>query len=209
MNAASVTLSNVGVFIIGGIQCRGSCPPYAIYNTSEFLPPGTMQWQEGPSLPVQMEHPLAVQITNTSFLVIHRTSIFEFDAAIAGPTSNKGWAEATKWPRLEPRLSRSCGKVGRKVIIAGCGRPTEVLDLDRRQIVLGGRMSAARRVDFHIAILPFPGGKEKAFVLAGGHLDTAEEWVEESLTWRPADNLLVKRLQFGAVTLPKRLICPV
>ena len=111
MNSASVTLSNIGVFIIGGIHGHGTYPPHAIYNTSEFLPPGTMQWQEGPSLPVQMEKPLAVQITNTSFLVIHRTSIFEFDAAIAGPTSYKGWAEATKWPRLEPRMSRSCGKV--------------------------------------------------------------------------------------------------
>ena len=95
------------------------------------------------------------------------------------------------------------------MIIAGRGRPTEVLDLDRRQIVLGGRMSAARRFGFHIATLPFPGREEKAFVLAGGYLDTAEEWVEESLTWRPAVNLLVKRADFGAVTLPKRLICPV
>ena len=55
--SAAATLNSVGVFIIGGIADNNK-------RTSDFLPAGSMQWQEGPALPVDMwDGPCAVTIS--------------------------------------------------------------------------------------------------------------------------------------------------
>ena len=59
--SAVATLNSIGVFIIGGAISSNA-------RTSEFLAADTMQWQEGPALPVDMAYPCAVTITATSFL---------------------------------------------------------------------------------------------------------------------------------------------
>ena len=159
-----------------------------------------------------------VEITPTSFLVVHGTHIREFDAAIAGPTSIEGWREAGRWPAL--KTSRTyrpgCAKIGQKVIIAGGngnGGPlisTEVLDLINRQITSGGEMATPRSY-FHIVTIII-GEEEKLFALAGlagsnRPLNSMEEWVEESSTWKAADNLVEKRYSFDAVTAPRHIVC--
>ena len=58
--AAAATLDNIGVFIVGGDRPNNG-------ETSEFLAAGTMQWQEGPTLPKFMTFPCLVEITLTSF----------------------------------------------------------------------------------------------------------------------------------------------
>merc|ERR1719234_2513007 len=160
--SAAATLNGIGVFILGG---------YDTYNseTSEFLATGSMQWQEGPVLPVYMHHPCAVSITPTSFLAIHRTDIREFDTAIAGPTSREGWREAGHWPELKTSriLQPGCAKIGQKVIIAGGYNneeslsSTEVLDLVDRWISSEGEMASPRQF-FHAATI-ISGGEEKMF----------------------------------------------
>merc|ERR1719264_2035108 len=99
----AATLDHIGVFIVGGGRSNNT-------RTSEFLAAGTMQWQEGPALPVAMFYPCAVTISPTSFLSIFGTHhtihqgepyIREFDAAIAGPTSIEGWRETGRWPALK------------------------------------------------------------------------------------------------------------
>ena len=125
--------------------------------------------------------------------------------------SVQGWAEATRWPLLEEDRHEGfgCGKLGRKVIVAGPYYTiTEVLDLDTRQLRRGMEMTS-RRFGFHITTLLLPGGEEKVYAVAGARLDTVEEWVEETRRWVPANNVLEQRRWFGAVTLSKRLICPV
>ena len=217
VNGAAATLNNIGVFIVGGGSPKTS-------RSSEFLATGTMQWQEGPALPVDMYSPCAVSITPTSFLAIDSTDIREFDAAIAGPTSSEGWREAVHWPRLKKirDFRRGCSKIDQKVIIAG-GRDniatlssTEVLNLIDRRISLKGEMATPRRW-FHLATI-ISGGEEKMFALAGyyepkgyyngNYLNTVEEWVETNSTWKAADNLIERRHMFGAVAVPKHLICP-
>ena len=210
IDAAAVTLNNIGVFIVGGYHANTR-------GTSEFLAAGTMQWQEGPALPVDMIYPCAVAITSTSFLAIYGTDIREFDTAIDGPTSSEGWREAGYWPSL--KISREdqpgCAKIGQKVIIAGGHNgedlsSTEVLDLVSRRISSGGEMASPRR-RFHLAKV-ISGGKEKMFALAGSDgstiLNEVEEWVETSSTWKTADSLIEGRRSFGAVAVPKHLICP-
>ena len=56
-----------------------------------------MEWQEGPSLPVQMMGACALGITTTNFLVVYGRDIHEFDTSIAGPTSKEGWREAGRY----------------------------------------------------------------------------------------------------------------
>ena len=86
---------------------------------------------------------------------------------------------------------------------------TEVLDLVDRRITSGGEMATPRQL-LHIA-KTILGGEEKMFALAGHDgstpLNTVAEWVEESSTWKAADNLAEKRSHFGAVTAPRHLVC--
>jgi len=210
-NAAVATLNFVGVFIIGGYGDNKK-------RTSDFLAAGQMQWQEGPALPVNMTSPSVVTITPTTFLSIYGYNIREFDTAIAGPTSIDGWREAGRWPSLKKSRSEwpGCAKLGQKVIIAGGSyggslRSTEVLDLDSREITAGGDMATPRSY-FHLATIR-SGGQEKVFAVAGldasgNKLNSVEEWVEESSTWKAADNIAQKRDEFGAVTVPRKLVCP-
>ena len=212
--SAVATLNSVGVYVIGGDTDNSK-------RTSDFLPAGSMQWQEGPTLPEDMDYgPCAVTITTTSFLVIQGWNIHEFNAEF-NPTSIEGWREAGRWPRL--KRSRTywpgCAKLGQKVIIAGGYynegplRSTEVLDLDSREITAGGDM-ASPRYWFHLATIRRE-GEEKVFAVGGndgsGHdsyLNTGEEWVAENATWRNAGDFLGRsRGHFGAVTVPEDLIC--
>ena len=175
-----------------------------------------MQWQEGSALPVDMHYSCAVTISPTSFLSIAGTDIREFDAAIAGPTSIEGWQEAGRWPALKTSRTYQpgCAKIGQKVIIAGGYNggglsSTRVLDLVNRRITSGGEMTTPR-YSFHLATIT-SGREEKMFALAGRdgstRLNTVEEWVEESSTWKATDNLIEQRTSFGAVLAPRHLVC--
>jgi len=210
MYGAAVTLDHIGVFILGGQASNNG-------RTSEFLAAGQMQWQRGPPLPVDMRYPCSVEITPNSFLVIHGTDIREFNAAIDGATSSKGWRDAGRWPALNTyrrSYHPGCAKIGQKVIIAGghyggALRSTEVLDLVNRRISAAGEMETGRLM-FHLATI-FTPSEIKIFALGGydesTYLNSVEEWVEESSSWKPADNLVEKRHAFGAVVAPKALVC--
>ena len=69
---------------------------------------------------------------------------------------------------------------------------------------------AGARRSFHLGTI-VSGGEEKLFALAGydgsAYLNTVEEWVEESSTWKATDNLIEQRTSFGAVLAPRHLVC--
>merc|ERR550517_1634904 len=83
-----------GVLFLGGKWS-------AAETTSEFLATGSLQWQQGPRLPQAMADFCAVPVSPTKFLTINGDKIHEFDAAIAGPTSEEGWRDSTLWPTLK------------------------------------------------------------------------------------------------------------
>ena len=70
---------------------------------------------------------------------------------------------------------------------------------------------ATRRFNFHLATIQ-SGGKEQLFAVGGRGisdvLNTVEEWVEESATWKAANNLVEKRRLFGAATVDRKHVCP-
>ena len=84
------------------------------------------------------------------------------------------------------------------------------MDLVNRRITSGGEMATPRRL-FHIATI-ISGGEEKLFALTGSvglnSFNSVEEWVEESSTWKAANNLVEGRYNFGLVRVPRHLVCP-
>ena len=74
-----------------------------------------------------------------------------------------------------------------------------MLDLVNRRISSGGDMATSR--DFLQVATIISDGQRKMFALAGGSvsstaLNTVEEWVEESSSWKAANNLAEKRQYF-------------
>ena len=192
-------------------------------TTSDFLAAGSLQWTVGPTLPISMSYFCSIPITPTSFLAIHDNKIFEFDTSIGGPTSNEGWQE---WQGLKTRSSSyaTCAKIGNKVIIAGGLhngrlRSTDVLDITSRTLSSEGEMMSTRLSHALVAIRS--GEQRKLFALGGigetetytpgqraSTIDTVEEWVEGTSTWKEAESLSRAMRFFGAVALPKESVCP-
>merc|ERR1712228_676503 len=192
--AGAVVELKQGVLFLGG---EGSATSE---TTSDFLATGSLQWQQGPRLPQAMYYFCAVPVSPTKFLTINGDKIHEFDAAIAGPTSEEGWRDSTLWPTLKTNRYNTpgCANIGNKVIVAGGSnsgvgalQSTLVLDIRTRTISTGGDMASPRR-SFHLATIS-RGGGETTFALGGysGYtfLNSVEEWEEESSTWKAAGNL--------------------
>ena len=209
---AVVTLKNIGNYLIGG-----SNGP----RTTDFLAKGSQEWVAGPEIPVDMGNgPCAVVIGERNFLAIYWNNIREYQVDIENPTTDVNWQEATKWPQLQTRRWRQpgCTKIGGRVIIVGgysegeSLRSTEVLDLETRKIEFAGDLATPRNV-FHSAAIRTE-GTERVFAMGGwdggsSAVDSVEELDPETLTWKPAqENLLERRNTFGAVSLPRRMICP-
>ena len=228
--SAVVSLRYVGVFVIGGMRhnyqtLKAWRQDEAGRRTIDYLAPGSMEWQEGPALPAimdQQDHPCAVALTHSTFIAIYGNNILEFNAAIAGPTSNDGWQEAGKWPQLKIRRSQNpgCARIGQKVVISGGYRhkpspgSTEVLDLVSRNISSVDEMVMPRS-HFHVVTISVE-GEVKMFGLGGfdciywrgGYTDMVVEWAENSSTWKAAASLASRRGYFGVVAAPRQLICP-
>ena len=141
-----------------------------------------------------------------------------------GPTSDNGWRESTRWPTLKTSRSEQpgCAKIGRKVIITGgksgrdYQRSTEVLDLTSHTLSIGGDMATAR-IHFKLATLKIS-GQDRVLALGGliclpggqtcTYLDSVEEWVEETSTWKETESLSRTMRYYGVATVRADLICP-
>lgn len=212
---AAVTLEGQ-VYVIGGQGSRSTA------SSTEVLPAGSSSWEQGPRIPVEMFYgPCAVAISTTSFIVFYRKEIREFDASTAGPTSNQGWAEEAKWPKLETSRTDwpGCAKVGEDIVVIAGGhtwpathQTTEILDLSTRRITRGGKMATTKGY-FHI--ISFNNNGVFTTLAVGGldddlnNLNTVEEWEPESESWSTVETRLKeKRSYFGAVAVNKNLVCP-
>ena len=205
---AAVSMENIGTYLIGG---EGQA------RTSDFLAQGTTEWTAGPEIPLDMDYPCAIKISDLSFLVIHNTDILEYQVDILDPTSNSGWQSATKWPQLQTDRSSQpgCSKIENYVVIAG-GRgssgwlsSTEVLDLSTRAIVYAGDMNSPRG-HFHLATITRNG--QQMLLAFGGHpgnLNSVEQFFPNNNTWTVEPTTMEEtRRNYGAVAVPKKLICP-
>merc|ERR1712037_894508 len=140
----------------------------------------------------------------------HEKEIREFDASTAGPTSNQGWAEEAKWPKLETSRidGPGCAKVGDdKVVIAGgwdgdsCNDPlhcrnsilqtTEILNLSTRRISQGGKMATPRSF-FHIISFN-NNGVFTTLAVGGGNTLNTVEWEPETESWSTVETQLKER----------------
>ena len=210
----AVVTMPVGVYLIGGTKAE---------KKTEFLQADTMKWQRGPALPVPMDGPCAVKISESSFLVIQNKHIIEFDTTSAGLKSDEGWQDMRKYPELTSarRTWPGCAKLDNKVIISGGGwmdsqstrkayRSTEILDLTTRTLSIGGEMKEARRA-FHILNINNKliaiGGKERSGV-ASPASNSVEEWDPSMSSWSKSKTTLVEeRSNFGALVVFQELVC--
>lgn len=211
----AVTLKNIGNYLIGGYGHDYSA------RTTDYLAPESQDWVSGPQLPVGMRYgPCSVVISETSFLVVHWKDIREYQIDIENPTTDDNWQEATKWPQLQTARYYwpGCARIGRKIVIAGgisrsgstTHRSTEIVDLETRTIQYAGDLNTAR-YHFHILTITTD-GSERTFALGGydgsSYLDSVEELNPDTLTWKTTPAKLAgKRDRFGAVALPKSLVC--
>jgi len=212
-HAASVGIENVGTYLIGGICCHVS-------KTTDFLPAGSTEWAAGPAIPVDMDQPCAVVISQLSFLIINKNNIREYQVDISNPTSNSGWQSASKFPQLLTRRTYQpgCSKIGDQVVIGGGFnfqsewlRSTEVLNLSTRTITYAGDLNSARAY-FHMATLTING--QQTLLAFGGqpepsNLNSVEQFHTHNNTWTLASTTMEKaRSEYGAVVVPRELVCP-
>ena len=84
---------------------------------------------------------------------------------------------------------------------------TEVLDLATRKITYAGDMTTLRS-GFRMFTITRE-GLVRVLALAGNDHTSVEEFDPDKLIWKTTpENVLVGRSSFGAVALPKNLICP-
>ena len=214
-HSAAVTMP-VGVYLIGGTKAT---------RKTEVLLAGTTHWQKGPQIPLFMQAPCAVAISDESFLAIFKDNIIEFDTSAAGPTSNAGWKDLSTYPKLQKsRVSwPGCAKLGSKVIISGGGyfdeydnwrsrKSTEILDLTDKTLSSGGDLVEPHR-QFHILnlnnkLVAIGGVGNSGFESGNPSSISVEEWDPLTSTWsKSSTGLGEERASFGAVVVPKDLIC--
>ena len=210
---AAVSMENIGIYLVGGAEGNTR-------RTTEFLAEGTRAWKAGPAIPVNMTHPCGVRISDLSFLTIHGKDILEYQVNISNPTSNSGWQSASKFPQLLTRrtFQPGCSKIGDQVVIGGGFnfqsewlRSTEVLNLSTRTITYAGNLNSARAY-FHMATLTING--QQTLLAFGGqpepsNLNSVEQFHTHNNTWTLASTTMEKaRSEYGAVVVPRELVCP-
>ena len=206
---SGVTLPDVGVYLIGG---NGNGEDSQ--TTTEFLPACSLEWQPGPTLDVVTVNSCAVTISATSFLLIWKKVIREYDASIAGPTSNLGWLEESRWPNMQFNREEwpGCVKLDGKVVISGGtgGSRTEILDIASRTLSQAGNMARAKRF-FHIGTFNLTQTEAMTLALGGydgSKMSIVEKWDADTGTWSPETELKEPRGFFGMVAVPREMICP-
>ena len=211
----AISLGNIGTYMIGGLGGPNSG------RTTDFLALGNRQWVNGPTIPCDMaKGPCSVAITDISFLVIGGEKIREYQVDTNNPTSESGWQDESKWPNLQTIRNYwfGCSLTNATVIVAGGGGDedgafytTEVVNLETRKRTFAEHLSSPRR-GFHIMTI-VRDGSESVLGLAGWngfgvHYSSVEEFDPFSLTWNTMQNsLLARRSFYGAVVVPKTLIC--
>ena len=234
--AAPVTIENVGTYLIGGYLTYlmgGYQVP--MKRTSDFLAAGSTEWAAGPALPVDMDYPCAVTISQLSFLIIYGNDIREYQVDTSYPTSSIGWQSASKFPKLQTRRRKQpgCSKIGDQVVIAGGHddsydedyyddyyefefeylRSAEVLDLSTRTIFYAGDMNSPKAY-FHMATITMNG--HQTLLAFGGYSassnyasNSVEQFDPSSNTWNLVPTGMEEaRFYFATVIVPRELVCP-
>ena len=214
---AAVSLENIGTYLIGGAKVSNE-------RTTDFLGYEAEQWTAGPDIPVDMDSPCAVRISERSFLTIYGKNIREYQVDVSNPTSSSGWQSPSKFPQLQTfRILPACSKIGDKVVIGGGRnapngvtlRSTEILNLLTRTISYAGDMTSPR--EFFDMAKVWRNGQEIVLAfggLSGGtELNSVEEFDTSSNTWTRPLTLQENRVASSAVALPTDLfrldlVCP-
>ena len=209
---AAVSVENIGTYLIGGAISNNA-------RTTDFLEASSKKWVAGPAIPVDMDEPCAVKISNQNFLIVSSSYIREYEVDITDPTSSSGWQSATKWPQLQTSRIQNpgCSKIDNHVVFAGGWssgflQSTEVLDLTTKSLVNAGDLNTPRSY-FHMATIRRDG--QQLLLAFGGYtgpssyLTSVEQFNPNNNTWTLAPTTMVRvRRLFAAVVVPTKMVCP-
>ena len=194
----AVSMEGIGTYIIGGYLSN-------MKRSTDFLPQGMTEWEYGPEAQLDMKYPCAARISQLSFLVISGKGILEYQVDTSNPTDSKGWQNIAKWPNLQSiRKNPGCSVIGNRMVVAGGGGGTEVLDLESRTIVNGGSTRTPRSFNTYLATITVDG---KQYVWDLGSR-TVYQYDPILNTWTGLESALqVSREKFGATTVSPQLLC--
>jgi len=190
VGAAVAVLPDYGSYILGGFE----------HNTSSFLPTGSSEWIEGPTLSgddnvVTFSFLCGVVISHSRLMVIG--GVFGDSVGTRVQTYDADTDEMENWPALAVlRWGHACAKIGDKVIIAGgldrfftISTSTTVLDLVTRESSEAGDM-LVQRAFFGMANIDgsiFLFGGRGIGMRKSDSKGSLEVWNEEEEMWYPTD----------------------
>ena len=185
-----------GIYIFGGSRIPFPKPVVlekASFSTSNFLPNGSTEWQNGPKMPYPGNHCAhAVAISNDEILFTGGLGL-NVSRVMKYKISTDKWTHSKL---IRPRWHHSSAVYGDNVIISGgtygnqipldC---TEIYSISNGTLRLGGNLNFARR-GHGMGIIHVNG--ESKLIAFGGcgfinntviNLSTVEEWNVETESW--------------------------
>ena len=206
---ASVTMPSA-VYIMGGSYSK---------TTSEFLPSGSTNWQNGPSIPAPGLYYGGCAVKKNDFEII----------LIGGSDTQKRIIQlniqTNKWITLgelqEGRIYHACAVIDNTIVVTG-GRnsnaraisSTEVISLRNQTLSeLVGDLNDRRLL--HGMAIAHVNGKPTLLAFGGESvndikLDSIELWIPESQSWAVLSDTKLSEAKdlFGYLSVPTQLICP-
>ena len=202
--AASVTMPN-GSYIFGGDSSS---------TTSEFLPNGSVEWQEGPRIPGSgFTRGCAILKSESEIILIGGRG--EQNLLLDIETN-----EFTEISELEePRFGHSCAVIEDQIVISGGfsigsymepAISTEIISLHNAlecMVNCTKSKQGMRRV-LHGSAVGNVDGKQRLLAFGGGNLDSIEEWNPENESWTTLNNMKLsqRKGEFGYLSVPTNLL---
>jgi len=211
--ATVAVLPDYGSYILGGFK----------HNTSSFLPTGSSEWIEGPTLSgdedVVSYYCVCGVVISRSILMVIGGGTGDFIGGTRVQTYDAETDEMENWPELTVfRYGQACAKIGDKVIIAGGWdqflttlTSTTVLDLVTRESSEAGDMLVQRaffgmaNIDGSIFLF---GGLGDGTSTSDSSKGSLEMWNEEEEMWYPTDESMPTTMNgFGMLIVNVTDVC--
>ena len=203
-SAASIMTSK-GIYMFGGLDSP---------KTWEWLPSGSSTWIIGGSIPdPSFERGCGIMISSSEILLIggkySEQRILKFNV------DSEEWTEMDE--KIQPgRYYHSCVVFKNYIIVSGGKssssevlKSTQIINIDNLSLSYSSDMEQARYS--HGLVVAYYNNQPTVLAIGGKpYTDSVEVWNPESKTWSLSGDLRLSEAKrnFGALSVPTRLVCP-